>query len=137
MTSRFSSSPNHKASVREDSVHQARAGGATSVQRKRNKMHLMCMCKSCDHVLKSGYSVPIGHATLTRNGSPWHSRPTACRPEKKETSIRILFQLSYTILNIAFLSTQIMLFDFYFLIMLLAYCIWLTRYQLFIGYTDV
>ena len=37
----------------------------------RNQMPLMCMCKSCDRVLKSGYSLPIGHATQTGNGSPW------------------------------------------------------------------
>ena len=37
----------------------------------RNQMPLMCMCKSCDSVLQSGYSLPIGHATQTENGSPW------------------------------------------------------------------
>ena len=59
MSSRFSS-PNHQATVRE----------AMSVQRKRNQMPSMCTCKSCDHVLKSGYSLPIGYTAVTGNRFP-------------------------------------------------------------------
>ena len=50
----------------------------------------MCTCKSCDRVLKSGYSLPIGQANVTGNGSAW-------LPPHSHTASTQLFTLSLQI----------------------------------------
>ena len=77
-----------KPAVGEDSGHYNCAGGATSVQRKRNQMPSMCTCESCNRLLKSGYSLPIGYAALTGNGS------SLLTPHSQQASTQLFTHLS-------------------------------------------